>query len=186
MGLLDFLKGKKNSQDVQVNERTRDLVQDHAAAATFAEANEHATARRILETPAGKRTILVIGREDSFSHILTNYALDMAKRLNAELISLNVSEEPLHLAGAEREAASDLFRRNSEANVVALREKATELGISFLHLVEIGDESSVLKKIHAEFPQVRYVLTEPDPEAIQGAQGRVTVPVCDMACYLPA
>jgi hypothetical protein len=186
MGFLDFFKSKKKNQDVQVTEHKRNIMQDAAAAAAFAEAGEHETARTMIDTPAGKRSILVIGREDNFSEILENYALNMAQRMNAELISLNVSEEPLNLVGDEREAATIRFRQDSEANVVSLKEKAMQNSITFSHLVEIGAESAALKKIHTQFPEVRYVLTEPDPEAVREAKGNVTVPVCDMACYLPA
>ncbi|HIJ78331.1 MAG: hypothetical protein OEY01_03915 [Desulfobulbaceae bacterium] len=186
MAFLDFFKGKKNKQEVKVTEHKHSTVQNAAVAAAFAEAGEHETARSMITTPAGKRSLLVIGREDSFSSILTDYAVNMAKRMNAEMISLNFSEEPLAQADSEQTAAVENFRINSEANVATLKTKAEQAGIAFSHLVEIGDEKSVLKKMHAKFPQVRYVLTEPDVEAVQEAKGLVTVPVCDMATFVSA
>ena len=68
MAFLGWFKNKKE-KEVLVSKRNQDILEDTAVATTFAEAGEHETARSIMsnENKKGHNTILVIGREDSFS-----------------------------------------------------------------------------------------------------------------------
>ncbi|MBU0484513.1 MAG: hypothetical protein KKB30_08365 [Proteobacteria bacterium] len=183
MGFFDMFSKNKKDSKIKVDERKQNVLRDTAAAVAFAEAGEHDTARSMINKSAGSKTILIIGRSDNFSKLLTEYSLDMAQRLGFEILALNISDTPLTLAAAKREEATELFRSSSNENVTALREQAAEKGIPFGHLVEIGDQDTIVEKLHAEYPGMRYVLTEPDPEVAKSLNGRVAIPVFDLSSY---
>jgi hypothetical protein len=166
-----------------VTARKQNVLQDAAAAAAFAEAGEHDTARRIMARAKAPRKILVIGREDYFSSILCEYALGMAKRLDFELVALNISTVPLSMPADRRAEAIALFQENARRNVVVLQEEAEKYGIVFTHLMEIGEQDTVVATLHARVPGLRYVLIEPDPQLVQKAKGRVAIPVFDLGTY---
>lgn len=183
MAFFDRFKKNKKDQEVNVEKRKQNMLQDAAVAAAFAEAGEHETARNIIDKSDGCSKILVIGREDSFSEILVEYSVDMAKRLGFELMALNVTETPLSLSAGKREEATVLFQASSAKNVSVLKEKAEKLGVSFDHLVEVGQQDEVVDKLHAKYPGMRYVLTEPDPYVAKKSKGKVTIPVFDLGCH---
>lgn len=182
MGLFDMFKQKGN-KTIQVAERKQNTLQETAAAIAFAEAGEHATALDMMNQAASGKTILAIGREDTFSPLLSDYALDMAQRLGFEVLALNIMPAPLTLTAAKREEETELFRKNSSNNIADIQQKAAARGVAFAHLVEIGDQDTVVDKLHAKFPGMRYVLTDPDPEISQSVQGKVSIPVFDLSSY---
>jgi len=176
-----FSKNKKDQ--VKVAKSKTGVLEAAAAAAAFAEAGEHETARSIITPTKQTRKILVIGHEDGFSERLSDYALDMAKRLDFELMALNVTSVPLALSGDRREAATAAFIEGAQHNGAELKEKAAAKGIVFSHRVEIAPQEEVVEKLHREDSGLRYVLTEPDPEVVQKQKDRVAIPVFDLGCY---
>ncbi|MDD5759113.1 MAG: hypothetical protein PHI06_08525 [Desulfobulbaceae bacterium] len=182
MGFFDIFK-KKDHKTITVTERKQNTLQETAAVAAFAEAGEHATALNMINQAAYGKTILAIGREDTFSPMLSAYTLDMAQRLGFEVLALNIMPIPLALTTAKREEEAETFRNKSSKNIAALQAKAAERGITFAHLVEIGDQDAVVDRLHAKFPGMRYVLTDPDPEISQSVRGKVSIPVFDLSSY---
>lgn len=180
-----FTKNKKDSK-IKVKKRRQNILQDTAAAAAFAEAGEYDVARSMITEATEKRRILVIGRGDSFSDQLTAYSLEMAKRLNFELMVVNITEEPLALPAHKRAEAIDLFRENSQNNAASLLRLAEERSIPCAHVVEIGPEDVVVDRLHVRYPGLRYVLIEPDPEVVKEAKGQIDIPVVDLGCYRSA
>lgn len=183
MALFGWFKKNKKNEKVQVSKQRQNVLRDAAAAAAFAEAGEHEIARSIIDKPKGKRTILVIGCEDRFSEVLVEYSLSMAKRLGFELLALNVTDTPLSMPAAKREEATVLFNNSSAENVAVFQEQAAKNGVAVNHLVEVGEQDEIVEKLRAKYPGMRYVLIEPDPEVAKKANGKVTVPVFDLACY---
>lgn len=183
MALFNWFKKNKKDRKVKVEEQKQTVLQDSAAAAAFAEAGEHATARAMLDKSKGNRNILVVASEDRFSDVLFNYSLDMAQRLDFELLMLNVTDAPLSLAQARQEEEINLFRNKSRQNFVELQARAEQAGVAVNHLVEIGDLDDVVHKLQLQFPGMRYVLTEPDPVVAKKAEGPVTIPVFDLGCF---
>ena len=185
MSLFGWFSKKKKDQ-VKVAKSKTNMFQDAATAAAFAEAGEHETARSIITPIKQTRKILVIGHEDGFSERLTEYALDMAKRLDFELVALNVTSAPLSLSGDKREAAIAAFIEGAQRSGAALKEKAAANNIEFTHRIEIAPQEEVVENLHSEDAGLRYVLTEPDPEVVQKRQDRVAIPVFDLGCYQSA
>ena len=60
MALLNWFKKKKKGQEVNVEKKAQTVFQDSAAAAAFAEAGEHSTARAMIDKTKGNRKILVV------------------------------------------------------------------------------------------------------------------------------
>jgi hypothetical protein len=184
VALFNWFKKNKKDKEIKVEERKQTVFEDSAAAAAFAEAGEHATARAMIDKTKGNRNILVVGSGENFSDILVNYSFDMAKRLDFELMMLNVTDAPLSLPETRKEEAITLFKNESNQNFIALQERAEQAGVSLIHLVEIGQLDDVVHKLQTQFPGMRYVLTEPDPEVVaQKATRSVTIPVFDLGSY---
>jgi len=179
-----FSKNKKDQ--VKVVKSKTGMLQAAATAAAFAEAGEYETARRIIAPVKQTRKILVIGHEEGFSEKLSAYALDMAKRLDFELVALNVTSAPLFLSGEKREAAIKAFTEDARRSGAVLQEKAVASGIVFTHRVEIAHQEEVVEKLHSQDSGLRYVLTEPDPEVAKKQKDRITIPVFDLGCYQSA
>ena len=183
MALFGWFTKNKKSTKAQVTEQRQNVLQDTAVAAAFAEAGEHETARIMIDKAAGNRKVLVVGRADSFSEGLVEYSLGMAKRLDFEIVAVNITDAPLSLSVDKREEAIELFRQNSMKNVTALKELAEKNGVQFSHVVEIGHQDEVVDTLHAKYPGMRYVLTEPDSEVVKKANGKVDIPVFDLGAY---
>jgi hypothetical protein len=176
VALFNWFKKNKKGQEVKVEEQKQTVLQDSAAAAAFAEAGEHATARSMMDKSAGIRKILVVASEERFSDMLINYSLEMARRLDFELLTLNVTD-----ARQKEEIAR--FQNESKQNFASLQEQAEKAGVSVNHLIEIGDLDDVVHKLKTQFPGMRYVLTEPDPVVAKKTGGPVTIPVFDLGSY---
>ena len=186
MALFNWLKKSKRGQKVKVEEQRQTVFQDSAAAAAFAEAGEHETARTMIDKTKGNRNILVVASEERFSEVLFNYSLDMAKRLDFELLMLNVTNAPLSLPEARKEEETTRFLNASQQNFIAVQDRAEQAGVPVNHRIEIGELDDVVHTLKIQFPGMRYVLTEPDPEVVQRATGSVTIPVFDLNCYQSA
>jgi len=176
-----FSKNKKDR--IQVTKSKTGMLQNAATAAAFAEAGEHETARCIITPIMKTRKILVIGHEDGFSEKLSSYALDMAKRLDFELMALNVTSAPLSLFGEEQDRAIAAFTEGAQRSGADLREKAAADNIVFTHRVEIGYQDEVVERLHSQDSGLRYVLTEPDQDVAKKQADRVTIPVFDLGSY---
>ena len=183
MALFNWFRKNKKDQMVKVEEQKQTVFQDSAAAAAFAEAGEHATARAMIDKTKGNRNILVVASEERFSDVLFNYSLEMAKRLDFELLMLNVTDAPLSLSEARKEEETNRFLNESKQNFIALQDRAEQAGVTVNHLIEIGELDDVVHKLKIQLPGMRYVLTEPDPEVVQRATGPVTIPVFDLGSY---
>ncbi|MDW7771379.1 MAG: universal stress protein [Desulfobulbaceae bacterium] len=172
--------------NVRVSEHKQNIFNDAAAAVAFSDAGEYETARSIIDRNKGRRTILVFANGDSFSENLNDYALEMAKRLDYELLALHVTEAPLALSDEKRETAMSAFRESCLKNVKTLGQRADKIGVSFNHVIECGNPDSVVAKLHARYPGMRYVLTEPAPGIVRSDAGRTEIPVFDLGSYQPS
>lgn len=182
MGLFSRFK-KKKTQDVRVTERRKNILNDTAAAVAFSEQGEHETARSLIDRTKGNRTILVAVRGENFSRALQDYSIAMAKRLDYAILALNVSEDPLSGSEEKRENAQSAFREACQENIQNLQTEAEKMGISFSNVIEWGDLDDVVARLHSQYPGMRYVLTEPDPDIVQCDDGQAAIPVFDLGSF---
>lgn len=175
-----FKKDKKDG--VQIDKKNNNALQEAAAAVAFAEAGEHDTARSLMGGKIeGHNTILVIGNEDNFSKNLISYAVKMAKKLDFELIALNVTETPLTMSAEKKEKAVNSFRENCLLNVSTFHEEAKKADVPFTHLIEIGNADETIKRLQDVYPGMRYAITEPDDKTM--AEDQVTIPVFHLGSF---
>lgn len=186
MNFFGIFRKKKNVHNLRVAERSRDLFSEAAAATAFSDVGEHATARSMIDRTRGSRTILAVVQGDRFSPALDEYALEMARRLDFELLALYVTEAPLSLGGEKREKAVSAFREACLKNAHPMQRKAKKMGVALTCVTEYGNPDDVVARFHVHYPGMRYVLTEPDPEMVRSGTGRTAIPVIDLGCFQPA
>lgn len=187
MALFGWFNKKEKKNNIQVDKKTKNSLHKAAAAVAFAEAGEHDTARSLMGGKIeGHNTILVIGNEDNFTKNLMNYAVNMAKRLDFELIALNVIETPLIMNTEKREKAVNTFRENCILNVTKFQDAARKSGVPFTHLIEVGNEDETIKRLQEIYPGMRYALTEPDDSVKTMAEDHVAIPVFHLGSFQTA
>ena len=130
MALFNWFKKNKKDKKVKVEEQKQAMFRDSAAAAAFAEAGEHETARAMIDKSKGNRNILVVASGVCFSEELFCYSVDMAKRLDFELLMLNVSD---------KEEAR--FLDKCQQNFTPLQERAQKAGVSMSQMVQCAADS---------------------------------------------
>ncbi|WP_027185493.1 hypothetical protein [Desulfovibrio inopinatus] len=126
-------------------------LEDTSAAAAFASASDHDTARSIVaeedkidnESPL----IVVVGGATSFSYELVTYAIDMASRLKSSILALNLGSQKSDAFAAE-------FRKAAQAK-----------DIPFSHLVCSGQRDQVVEALSRKYSNLQYVMSEPRPTA---------------------
>ncbi len=178
MGILSwFKKDKKKGKGMGAASSTASALETAAVAAAFAEAGEHEHARAVLQQPPIPQKLLVVSQDDHFSNLLINYALDMAKRLDCELIAVNVTDAPRSLPEPERARAIEIFEEMAKKNAEILNEMAARKGVKVNHRVEIGDPERVVERLHANIPGIRCVVAEPE-EKVEGYDEEIIPVYC--------
>lgn len=186
MNFLRIFKKKKNGQTIRVDRRKQNIIHDAALAVAFTDEGEHETARRMIDRTRGSRTILMVVNGDSSPSALNNYALEMAKRLDYELLALHVTEAPLAVPEEMREAVMSSFRESCAGSVQTLQKQGRAMGVAVNSIIDCGNQDDVVAKLHAEYPGMRYVLTAPDPDIVRSDAGQAEIPVFDLGCYHPS
>ena len=139
-------------------------------AATFAQADEHEHARNTIaqETlePETKeyRKILVVGNEYTFSDKLMDYAAEMAKRMDREIVALNTTESDLRFRFmlSHQEKVRDDFTVHAEKSAEVFKNKADKKEVRFEHLVKFSNPDHAIEAICQKFGGTTYVLMEPN------------------------
>jgi hypothetical protein len=116
------------------------------------------------------------------STVLVEYALKMAHKLDCEIVALDVSAEPLQFDGDRRERESSRFYERARRSAEVLQLKAEAMGVKVHHLMQIGEQEEVIKRLSTEDRTIRYVLTKPPEELQVTDQRRARVPVFDLNC----
>ncbi len=175
-----FKKGKVTAKEQ--GGTSGDSLQKSAVAAAFAEAGEHSTAREMLQESSGPCKILAIGNEDKFSPELMEYAIQMAKRLNCQILAVSASNAPMSLPRPHRELACKAFEESAAKNLDHFHKLAKLNGVELTHLIRFGEQDDIISRLYKEENgQISYVITEPDPELVDTADGRLTIPVFGLA-----
>lgn len=181
MAFFNWLKrGKKNNDSVKVTKVKEDSV-EHGSMASGNPTAAAKTLHRMMEQKSAPTKILVV-EDGTYSRAMTDYAIKMAQRLDCEIVALDVSESPLRYSGERREQEITRFYDRAEQNVSNFVSEAKENGVQVTHLMKIGETEQVIGELSAQDPGIRYVLTEPEPELVDTSEGRVQIPVFDLAC----
>jgi hypothetical protein len=147
--------------------RTGDKIDKYQEAITFAEAGESEYA---IETMAEQKeeeliptTLLVMGRESTFSKEIMDYALEMAQRMSYDILALNtapLSCETFKLFSSSRNQVCEEFKGMSKENAGLFQEAAAEKGIAFDHIVMFSEPEEALESITKEHRNIAFVVSE--------------------------
>lgn len=141
-------------------------VDDYHETITFSEAGIQARpeGREIL-TCAGNtgHNLVVASQESRFPDDMMAYALEMAQRMDYDIIAVNAANLTPDVTEFFSSTHNDLykhFEQDSVANAEVFREKAEALGLKFAHVTNYADVDHALSDITKECGQVEFVITE--------------------------
>ncbi len=166
------------------DERVDSLIKKHdrtEEAIVFAQAGEHEYARELIRKSAEERKkILVVGGEEGFSEKLIHYAINMAERMNHDIVALNVVPVGRRLLSFLNEKVKDELRKSAENAVETFKLRAMEKKVNFDHAVSFGDFDRAIRDAHREYKRVSFVLAEPE-QVIEGNNKKASIPVFCLA-----
>jgi hypothetical protein len=141
-------------------------------ALTFAEAGEQGHAEELYsekESEAKIAKLLVVGRESHFSSQVMDYALEMAQRLDYEILALNtapLSCETFKLFSSSQKHLCQEFKTLSEKNAHEFHAKAENLGVPFTHAIKFCDKDQAIAEVCKEFGTVEFVVSDTEEEQV--------------------
>jgi K+-sensing histidine kinase KdpD len=127
-------------------------------------------------------TKILTVQDGDHSAALVDYAMKMARKLDCEIVALDVSEEPLSFEGERRDREISRFRQRAESNAETLQLKAQALGVTCRHIVQVGKQEEVIKAVSREDAGIRYVLLKPAQEYVSADRRQARIPVVDLNC----
>jgi len=151
-------------------------------AISFAEAGVPEQALEIWHQRA-QRKILVLGKEDTFSEAVIEYATYLAERLGYGLLALSVgatpSDNPL---SPYQQHMQDEFHQRAAAAAAVLQQKAALRDIHCMHVVKFGDVSRAVEEVNREYRRVELVITDSQGKR-EELHARVNLPVFSLKTY---
>lgn len=175
--LLKRWRKPQKPSEVEV-ERQRHLgaeYEETMMAVTFAEAGASKEALELLQR-RGRRKILVLGRENTFSDALVEYATLLAERLGYELIALSVGTPGGTSLSPFGQHLREEFQRQAAAAAAVLEQKAAQKDIPCIHVVKFGDVAKAVEEINREYRRIELVITD-SPSKREEVHARVNLPV---------
>jgi len=104
--------------------------------------------------------ILVVSKDSSFTQAIIEYAVHMASKLNAKIVALNLDEKSQNF---------EAFKKQAREAALVFQAKAGERGVGFSHLVAEGEESAVIRQLHAKDKAMKYIIDD-SPTYIEKGQ----------------
>ncbi len=175
--LLKRWRQPHKPSEVEVK-RQRSLAADYEEtmmAVAFAEAGAPEQALELLRR-RGRRKILVLGQEDTFSDAVMEYATLLAERLGYELVALSVGTPAAKLLSPFGQHMQEEFRQHARAAAARLEQKAAQKQIPCTHVVKFGDVGKAVEEINREYRRIELVITD-SPSKQEELHARVNLPV---------
>lgn len=139
-------------------------------AVAFAEAGNQEHARQVFhkeEIAEGAGKLLVMGRESNFSGEIIDYALEMAQRMSYEIVALNtapLSCDTFKIFPSSQKKLCQDFQMLSEENAREFKERASRIGVPFVHVVKFNETDSALDDMKKEYNDIEFVISEAEEE----------------------
>ncbi len=149
-------------------------------AISFAEVGATEQAVEVLRQ-RGKRKILVVSQEDTFTEPVMEYATLLAERMGYELIALNVGEASDKAASGYQQHLQEEFQRRAAASFAVLQQQAAAKNIAVSHVVKFGDVGAAVADINREYRRVELMIT--DSRAREEVTAKVNLPVFSLKTY---
>jgi len=164
MGIFDKFKNR--------TKKTKEKFSEYQDAIAFTETNTQEDAVNLLEETQNLADappkLLVVGQGNSFTSDVVDYAIDMAKRLGYSIVALNAVPigDDLPVKSIERKRLRDEFKQECEKAAASFKQKATEAGIEFSHVVKFLDKDDALEEIKREIPSIEFVISASEKEYV--------------------
>ena len=155
--------------------------EDTMMAVDFAEAGAPEQALDLLDR-RGKRKILVLGQENTFTEPVMEYATLLAERLGYELIALSVGTPAGKFASPFGQHLKEEFQRQAAAAAAVMEQKAAQKNIPCTHVVKFGDVGKAVEEINREYRRIELVITD-SPSKREELHARVNLPVFSLKPY---
>ena len=124
---------------------------------TFAEAGVHEIGEEAIENvqrwekAEANHILLVVGKSGTFSQEIIDYALDMAKRMNYEILALSTSDlscETFSLFPDSKDKMCTDFNLLAEENSKLFASRAETEGLTFTHQISYDDVDTAIDHIN--------------------------------------
>jgi hypothetical protein len=184
--LQDLLKHwrrphKPSAVEVKRQRHLGEKFEETMMAVAFAEAGAQEEALDLLQR-RGKRKILVLGQDETFSDAVLDYATLLAERLGYELVALNVGTPAGKLLSPFGKHMQEEFRQQAQAAAAVLEQKAAQKNIPCTHVVKFGDVAKAVEEINREYRRIELVITD-SPSKREELHARVNLPVFSLKTH---
>jgi hypothetical protein len=141
-------------------------VDDYQEAITFSEAGiqqdrDRSKAMTCVENQG--HNLVVAIQNSRFPDDMVDYALEMAKRMNYDIIAVNAASLTREVTEFFSSTQEDLYREFKQVSAEMVRgfkEKSERMGLKFVHVTNFSDIDHAIKDITHECGQVEFVITE--------------------------
>lgn len=141
-------------------------VDDYQEAITFSEAGVPANQSQeegLTCVENQGHNLVVATQETRFTDDMIDYALEMAKRMNYDIIAMNaanITHDVTEFFSTTHDELYQDFKQTAEQNALSFKQKAEELGLKFAHTTSFSNIDQALDNITKECGQVEFVITE--------------------------
>lgn len=130
-----------------------------------------------VTTPVIERSaqLVVVGQESRFSESIVTYALDMARRMDYQILALNtapLSCETFRMFSNSRTQVCQDFEALSEKNSRGFRERCEAAGIGFTHVVKFVETNEALAQLKTEFNDIGFIVSGPEEQRARAQEIR--------------
>lgn len=181
--LLKRWRRPHKPSEVEVK-RQRDLgaqYEETMMAVAFAEAGVPEQALDLLHR-RGRRKILVLGQDHTFTEGVMEYATLLAERLGYELVALSVGTPSGQSLSPFEKHMQEEFQRQASAAAAVLEQKAAQKNIPCTHVVKFGDVGKAVEEINQEYRRIELVITD-SPSKREELHARVNLPVFSLKTH---
>lgn len=150
----------------------RESLEDYGEALAMAEAGEQALAEGVLRRAGtGRKRVLVVGHEHSFSPRLAEYALQLARRMNYGLVFLSIGTLRPDVSSLRTEQTMNLFLRRASDAVRPWLVRAAVIGLEAGHVIRFGDPIREVDGVCRDLHRIELIVSDPAEAAL--LQGQV-------------
>ena len=161
-----LVKGVKMANIIQRFKKRWDQYQ---VKLTFAEAGVAEEGEKVVEQEQrwekakANHILLVVGNAGAFSQEIIDYSLDMAKRMDYEILALSTSDlscETFSLFPDSKSQMCTDFNLLAEENSKLFASKAEDAGLRFTHQISYDDVDTAIDSINRKIGDVSFVVNE--------------------------
>ncbi|MBT3177593.1 MAG: universal stress protein [Desulfobacula sp.] len=131
------------------------------------------------------RNLVVASNDNRFADDMVDYALDMAQRMDYDIIAVNaanLTHDVTEFFSTTHEEIYSDFKETSARNVEEFRIKAKDMGLKFAHTIKFSNIDHALEDIAKECGEIEFVISENKEPArlrdMNGNEKRIAQRLC--------